>query len=237
MPRAIIIQRDECEPPAAIVDRLSAAGVPRVVCALHAGADVPMDLGPRDPLVVLGGSAPAGDFRLALKSEMQLLMNRFRVDGPVLGIGSGAVLVAHAAECALLERDPGFPRETGMPNLEVGWAPVEFLAPGDPLLDGIPASTRMFHWFVPAFQPPRAATILASSALAGHAGFHLNRRQFGFTFHLEVDAMGVADRLRQVDLPDGSDERIWEETKAHVDAYRAVSDRLIDNILFTMLRP
>src|SRR5690606_1587682 len=50
------------------------------------------------------------------------------------------------------------------------------------LLDGLTA----FHWHGDTFDLPLNAVLLASSEACHHQAFHVNKRVFGFQFHLEA---------------------------------------------------
>ena len=95
---------------------------------------------------------------------------------PVLGICLGAQLLARALGA---EVRPG-----GAP--EIGFAPVEVAAPGDPLLGGLAPGAEVLHWHGDVFDLPDGAEHLASSARTACQAFRAGNA-WGVLFHPEAD--------------------------------------------------
>jgi GMP synthase-like glutamine amidotransferase len=239
---AVVLQQVAWESPAALVEGFQRAGASAGIRALHRGDSVPSELAPHEALVILSG--PWGPEDLATESSpqvsQQLALARTVLarEGAVLGIGFGAALLAHAAGqvfCDGPAKDRGAAAQPGVAG--IGWGPITFATARDPVLDGIPERAFAFHWYAEGVPAPGGATALASSAMEGHHAFRLGPRQFGFSFHIETDAVGVAERLRHAEplLVDEEGERVWAETKQHIYDHRKVCDRLLDNVIRALL--
>jgi GMP synthase (glutamine-hydrolysing) len=127
--------------------------------------------------VVMGGPMNVDDHRHPeLASEREWLAEAVRRELPVLGICLGAQLLARAlgAEVRPAERS------------ELGYAPVEILAPDDPILGALAPSTTVLHWHGDVFDLPDGATRLARSNQTEVQAFrHANA--WGVLFHPESD--------------------------------------------------
>lgn len=236
--RALILQHVEWEAPGAIIEALRRADVLADVCAIHAGDDVPAQLDDRCVLVVLGGPFSARHLDPAcgapLRSTLELVRARLETGAPMLGVGFGAAIVAHAAgrgDRNDREEPPGGERR------RPGWAPVNLHRAGEPVLDGVPDCAPMFHWCLEPLRRPQGSVALASSTLAGHGAFRIGPRQFGFSFSVDVDAFAIAERLSHVEelFPDGGDEAVWADTKRYIGNCRRACDRLLDNMVRLMV--
>jgi GMP synthase-like glutamine amidotransferase len=240
MKRALILQHVEWEAPGAIIEALQRADVRADVCAVHEGDHVPARLDDRCILVVLGGPFSARDLDPAsgapLRSTLELVRARVDSGAPLLGVGFGAAIVAHAARWG-----DSHDREepTGGERPRPAWAPVNLHRAGEPVLDGVPDWAPMFHWCLEPLRRPQGSVALASSTLAGQGAFRIGPRQFGFSFSVDVDAFAVAERLWRVEelFPDGGDEVVWADTKRYIGDCRRVCDRLLDNVVRLMVRP
>jgi len=128
--------------------------------------------------VVMGG--PMGVHELdrhpGLASEREWLAEALRREMPLLGICLGAQLIASAlgAEVRLGE------------GPELGYAPVEILDAGDPLLGALAPSTAVLHWHGEAFDLPEGATHLARSERTEVQAFRRGDA-WGVLFHPESD--------------------------------------------------
>ncbi|HXU83501.1 MAG TPA: hypothetical protein VN914_19045 [Polyangia bacterium] len=238
--RALILQHAEWEHPGAIIEALERADVLPEVCAIHAGDEVPLQLDDRSVLVVLGGPFSARDLDPAsgapLGSTLELVRDRLETGAPMLGVGFGAAIVAHAAGRG--DRDD---REAppGGERRRPGWAPVNLHGAGEPVLDGVPDCAPMFHWCLEPLRRPQGSVAIASSTLPGHGAFRIGPRQFGFSFSVDVDAFAIAERLSYVEelFPDHGDEAVWADTKRYIGSCRRVCDRLLDNVVRLMVLP
>ncbi|MEO5767686.1 MAG: amidotransferase [Polyangia bacterium] len=262
MARAIVIQHVAMEGPARIAGLCAERDISVEVRHVHAGDAVPAELGRDEILVVMGGGMGVGDLGDPrypfLQAEVTLLERVLADGGAVLGVCLGAQLLAHAAGARVY---PNVARDAGGREhrvLEVGWGPVTYLLGGqggaaatqrgedaadDPALAGLARQEMVLHWHGDTFDLPPRAVHLASTALCAHQAFRLGTRVFGLQFHLEADAE-VARRWAVEDAAfvraaRGADgvALVLAETERHAAAARAAGDRLIRNILDSMLRP
>jgi GMP synthase (glutamine-hydrolysing) len=120
---------------------------------------------------------------------------------------------------------------------EVGWAPVELLAPAEPALRGLGSSMMMLHWHGDAFDLPRGAVRLASTPACPNQAFRLGRNAFGVQFHPEMHQPVIETWLRadatwvEGACGPGAVERILAETPVHFPAYAAARDHLLRNLV------
>src|SRR5262245_13216678 len=134
-----------------------------------------------DGLVVLGGPMNVDDAERAphLRHEIDVIREALDRDLPVLGICLGAQLLAHALGAHVGRA----------PKPEIGWYDVAFQeeARSDDLLGHVDPIERLFQWHGDAFDLPRGAVHLASTAGCPNQAFRVGDRAWGFQFHLEVD--------------------------------------------------
>ena len=128
--------------------------------------------------VVMGGPMNADEVERfpALAAEREWLAEAVRRGLPLLGICLGAQLLARALGA---EVRPGAARE-------IGFAPVEVVDSGDPVLGGLAPSAEVLHWHGDVFDLPDDAESLASSALTEHQAFRVGDA-WGVLFHPEAD--------------------------------------------------
>lgn len=128
--------------------------------------------------VVMGGPMSVDDFERhpELEIEREWLAEAVRRELPLLGICLGAQLLARAlgAEVRAGERP------------ELGFAPVEILDPGDPVLGPLAPSTAVLHWHNDVFGLPECAQRLARSAQTEIQAFRKGNA-WGILFHPEAD--------------------------------------------------
>jgi GMP synthase (glutamine-hydrolysing) len=128
--------------------------------------------------VVMGGpmNVDEVDVHPELGMEHEWLAEAVRRDLPLLGICLGAQLLARALGA---EVRPG-------EGAELGYAPVEVLAPDDPILGGLAPSTTVLHWHGDVFDLPDGAEHLARSAKTEVQAFRRGNA-WGVLFHPESD--------------------------------------------------
>lgn len=133
-------------------------------------------------LVVMGGPQSADDdaAHAGLAAERRLLADAVAADVPVLGVCLGMQLLALAL---------GAPLHRGH-GTEVGFAPVDLLAP-DAVLAPLGPRPTVLHWHSDAVDLPPGATLLASSPATGVQAFRAGSA-LGLQFHVEVD-QGLLD--------------------------------------------
>jgi len=128
--------------------------------------------------VVMGGpmNVDEVDAHPELASEREWLAEALRRDTPVLGICLGAQLLARAL---------GAEVRAGK-GPELGYAPVEVLDPGDPVLGALAPSTTVLHWHGDVFDLPGGAVHLARSERTEIQAFR-HGNAWGVLFHPESD--------------------------------------------------
>jgi GMP synthase-like glutamine amidotransferase len=187
MASCLVVQHVEPESPYLIGAALESAGVAVDLRPVFAGASLPRDLADFDGLVVMGGpmSAASDEGFPTRRAELGLLTEGLDRGLPTLGVCLGAQLLALAGGGSV------FP---GAGGPEIGWGPVELIegAGGDPLLTGLPDELTVLHWHGDTFDPPPAATHLASNSRYRSQAFRCGSRAWGLQFHLEVDEAAVA---------------------------------------------
>ncbi|MBM4344690.1 MAG: gamma-glutamyl-gamma-aminobutyrate hydrolase family protein [Deltaproteobacteria bacterium] len=165
------------------------------------------DLGDVDALIVLGGpqNLDEQDKYPHLKAELQLVEAALQRGVPVLGICLGAQLLAHALGASVgRNRAP-----------ELGWSPLHLTAAGqqDPVLSAVDDGAPMFHWHGDTFAIPSGCERLAYTVGCDNQAFRAGERNWGFQFHLEVDASLVERWLG-----------VYAEQLAHSPACGGVAD-------------
>jgi GMP synthase-like glutamine amidotransferase len=143
---------------------------------LRAGDSLPA-AGEHDGILVLGGEQTAPD--PALAGQAMLLRDATAQGVPVLGVGLGAQLLAHAhgGEVATLPR-----RHLDWPAL----LPLP-TADGDPVLGALPPGAAGVHWNEDGFALPEGAVELLRSPRESGEGFRIGERSWGVQFHPELD--------------------------------------------------
>ena len=179
MAHVLVVQHVPQEPPGAIADALTAAGVSLRLVRPYAGDRVPTELGDARGLVVMGG--PMGvyeaDRHPFLQGELRLIEAALRADVPLLGVCLGSQLLAAGLGAPV--------RPSG--RQEIGWHEVRLsqAAGTDELWKGVAPDFMAYHWHGDFFELPDGAVSLASSALTTHQAFR-SGRAWGLLFHMEV---------------------------------------------------
>lgn len=128
--------------------------------------------------VVMGGPMNVDDLdgHPELGAEREWLAEAVRRDLPVLGICLGAQLLARAMGAEVRSGE----------GAELGYAPVEILDPGDPILGALAPRTTVLHWHGDVFDLPRGAAHLARSDRTEVQAFRRGNA-WGVLFHPESD--------------------------------------------------
>jgi GMP synthase (glutamine-hydrolysing) len=242
MRRAVVLQHTPTEGPERVDDLLAERGFTCDVRRLDAGDRLPEALGAGEPLVVMGGPmgvGDAGDPRYPfLEPEIAFLRRVVASGQPVLGICLGSQLLAAGAGARVYPN-----QRDGEPLREVGWGPVDLIGrEREPVLAGLRAQELVLHWHGDTFDLPAGAVHLASTPACRHQAFRLGERQFALQFHPELSPDVIATWVREdadyvrAANGDGGAERILADTARHFAAARPVWDRLLRNILDSMLR-
>ena len=131
-----------------------------------------------DLLVVMGGPMSVNDEKAFSWLSPEKAFIRAVVDAgkPVLGVCLGAQLIASALGAEV----------TSNPVKEIGWFPVEGVAPSDAATFRFPPSAEVFHWHGETFSLPAGATRLARSVGCENQAFQIGRSVIGLQFHLET---------------------------------------------------
>ena len=242
--RAIVIQHVVMEGPERIAELLRERGIAVDVRAVYAGDPVPGTLAEGELLVVMGGGMGVGDRDDPrypfLDQEAALLKLALAAGRGILGVCLGSQLLAHAAGARVY---PNVRRDEGgrqLPVREVGWGPVELLAPDEPALAGLGGEQVVLHWHGDTYDLPEGAVRLASTALFPNQAFRIGPRAFGLQFHVEASAaiakrwaVEDADFVRAARGPDGPAAVVAESDRL-AEAARAAGDRMIRNIVGCM---
>jgi GMP synthase-like glutamine amidotransferase len=261
MSRAVILQHAPYQGPGRVVPVFRDYGIPTEVRHLYSGDEVPTDLDEIRVLVVLDGPMAVADVgsdkHPFLAKEVETLKRLVQFDRPVLGIGLGAQLLAHAAGAKVYPNvkpggKPEDPPPTPMP--EVGWAPVQFPFPGgtDPIVFGLNEGAQMFHFHFdtfdlpklpapanpappPAPPPPTGNVLLSSTRSCKNQAFRFKSRLIGFQYHFELTEAGIealaTNRKEDLTRVLGADAeaKIREETKKYYPRYERLGNRILNN--------
>jgi len=219
------------ETPGLIAEILDRRGIETETVRGYAGERIPASMGGRDALVVMGGPMGVHDQgRLPfLQDEIGLIGDALRSGKPVLGVCLGSELLAAALGAKV---EPA--------RKEIGWYPVTLTdaAAHDPLWRDADRQVEVFHWHGDAFELPRGAAPLASSALTPHQAFRHGRASYGLLFHMEMDeamVRGMVESFGEELREAGADgDRILAQAPDAVREMRRVGsivfDRWVDRI-------
>lgn len=206
---AVILQHEEHEGPGLLEGVLRAAGYSltlRFRGIEHRDLDAEL-------LVVMGGSmsVTSTGAHPFLRDELGLLVERFALGRPTLGICLGAQLLATAAGAIVSRGKNGF---------EVGVAPVRWTKDGlaDEAIKGMPAKSVMAHWHEDTWSPVPNAKLLASTDRYSQQAFRVGR-SVGLQFHPELTAEAFGEWLDR-------DAELLEADGKNVDELRAGLSKL-----------
>lgn len=255
---AVFLQLDPAFGPGRIQRVFNDFGIPAQVRRLDRGDEVPPDLDEVRILVVLTGPqkvAQVGSPQEPYLASVVDAIKRFvEQDRPVLGIGLGAQLLAHAAGAKVYAnvRPGATPDAPPTPNPEFGWARITLPFPGgtEPVMFGLGDGAPMFHWHEDTFDlprlpppvnappsppPPAGHVLLASSARTKHQAFRFKNRLFGFQFHFELteaDIERILGTHGSVLASVGTSvEQVRADTRAHYARYDRLGTRLLTNLV------
>lgn len=262
MSKAVLLQHAEYLGPGRIVPVFRDFGIPCEIRHVYRGDEIPTDLDELRLLVVLDGPQRVSEIGQEkspyLAKEVETLKRIVSADRPVLGIGFGAQLLAHAAGAKVYPNvKPGAkPEDPTTPMPEYGWGPITLPFPGgtDPILFGLNDGVPMFHWHSdtfdlpklpppanpappPAPPPPTGNALLSSSRACKNQAFRFKNRLFGFQYHMELTREGI-DQLvagdaqnAQAHLGAGGATKVREETEKFYPRYARLGNRVLQNFV------
>lgn len=260
MSLAVLLQLDPAFPPGRIVRVFGDFGIPTAPRRIDRGDDVPTDLDEVRVLVVLSGKQKVSQVGSSDAPYLANVVNAIKCfverDRPVLGIGLGAQLLAHAAGAKVYPNvKPGAsPDASPTPNPEFGWAPLKLPFPGgtEPILFGLGDGAPMFHWHEdtfdlprlpapanpappPAPPPPTGNVLLASTARTKNQAFRFKSRLFGFQFHPELTEPDIEQLLSThgnvLSSAGLTVEQVRADTRKHYARYDRLGTRLLTNFV------
>jgi GMP synthase (glutamine-hydrolysing) len=178
MKPVLILQHMSSDGPAYLADWLLRRGVRFEVLDTEAGQAFPARIEGWGALAVLGGEMSANDPLPSLRDAERLILDAMAQDVPVIGHCLGGQLMARALGARVLRS----------PAPEIGWQPVRVEpVPQAPEWFGTLDEAVVFQWHHDAFELPRGAQRLASSAACGQQAFVIGPH-LGLQFHVEIDA-------------------------------------------------
>jgi GMP synthase (glutamine-hydrolysing) len=138
--------------------------------------------------VFMGGPMSVNDVdrHPRLAEEIAWLGGAIEGGLPVLGVCLGSQLIARALGATV--------RPSRVK--ELGFATVDVLDDGDPVVGALPRGATVLHWHGEVFDLPPGANLLARSAFAEVQAFR-DRRAWGLLFHAEADAALVEAWLQE----------------------------------------
>lgn len=183
-------------------------------------------------LIVLGGPMGVYDDFPSKEDELHAIKRSVERGIPFLGICLGSQLLAHSL-CASVYKN----FKNGKRAKEIGYYEVNLTAEGksSPLFKAFPETFKALEWHGDAFDLPKGAELLASSALCDHQAFAY-KRAFGVLFHTEF-TVDMVRRLAELDRAwtheDFSldESRLLDESAAATPVMKKQSYRLLDNFL------
>ena len=187
--RVLVVEHEANAGAGLVGERLTAAGIEWTVVGPAAGRDVPTSVEGYDGVVVLGGTPGPTDDDAAtwLPQVRALIADCLARSTPYLGICLGAQLLAVVAGGRVTEARRG--PEVGVTELSLTEEAL-----GDPLLTGLPRTTRALQWhFLEVSRLPEGSTSMCSSDLCDNQAFRVGPHAWGLQFHLEALASTAAE--------------------------------------------
>ena len=179
-PRLLVLQHDADSPPGLLGERFAARGAAVTLVDAAAGGGLPEDAAGHDGLVLLGGATGAG-----AEAGLTLARRFVRDDRPVLGVGSGAQLIARALGAEVRR---GTAPQFGFVDLEAMPAAV-----GDPVAGGAVPGLPVMQVGEDELTLPEGAELLLRCERGRVQAFRWGRAVYAFQCRLDAtEAMARA---------------------------------------------
>lgn len=223
----LIFEHDEMCSPGRLGAVLLGYGYQLNIRRLWAGESPPPDLDDVEAVVCLSspGSATALSGASWGKAASDLLRAAHARDLPVIGVGSGSLLVALAIGGAVEPLADG--------SRQVGWFESRMAFPGtvDTILSGQPWRAMQFVWqSEQVTRLPAGAAALAGTKACRNLMWRAGIRTYGIQHQFELDAVGVErwSRARSQDRKAAgvSHEQLMKATATNMPAFERLSERL-----------
>jgi GMP synthase-like glutamine amidotransferase len=169
-----------CEPPGYLGTFLAQHDCPTEVICVDEGVAVPQDLDEVSGLVFMGGPGNVNEPTGWMVQELELIRAAADRGLPVLGICLGAQLISKALGGCV----------SPAATLEVGWHPVEQVAPAG--FADLPLRFEVFQWHAHTFSIPPGAVALMRSQCAENQAFEIGNI-LAMQFHLEITPESIRD--------------------------------------------
>ncbi len=176
----LFIKHVEIEGPETLGSFFVGQGYRLSIINLHVGDRLPASPKGLDAVVSLGGpmNVYEEDRHPFLKDEDEFLKKVLAEQVPFLGICLGSQLLSKASGGKVVRSPQG----------EIGWFEVQLTSDGskDPLFKGLPNPLEVYQWHGDMCQPPKEATLLASSRRCPVQAFRCGTKAYGLQFHAEI---------------------------------------------------
>jgi len=216
MKPVLVLQHLSSDGPAYLATWMQRNEVPLEVRNTDAGEAYPEHMNAYSALAILGGEMSANDPLPSLRRAELLILDAMARGRPVIGHCLGGQLMARALGV----------RVGPSPEPEVGWQPLTLQDHpcarhwfGDTLV------RTVFQWHEEAFELPRGATWLATSAACPHQAFAIGPH-LAMQFHLEVDE----EKLRRWSMLDSDAYRDMQQRHATVQGGAAMREVIAEHL-------